>query len=109
MPNSVDKNDLGSLEERLKAAKAKHMPTPRDVAVGALAQGTRHAFELAATTVVGGAIGFALDRWLGTKPWMFLLFLLLGIGAGFWNLLKMVNAEARAARERAAKRDEEQG
>jgi F0F1-type ATP synthase assembly protein I len=51
-----------------------------------------------------------LDRWLQTGPWMFLLFLLLGVGAGFWNLIKAVNAEAAAARARAAEvQDLEQG
>jgi F0F1-type ATP synthase assembly protein I len=94
----------------LEAAKARHAPEPRAVAVSALAQGTRHAFEIAATTIVGAGIGWMLDRWLQTGPWMFLLFLLLGIAAVFWNLMKAVNAEAAAARIRAAEgQDLEQG
>ncbi len=32
---------------------------------------------------VGAGIGYFLDRWLETKPWMFIIFLLLGIVAGF--------------------------
>ncbi|WP_199554684.1 AtpZ/AtpI family protein [Sandaracinobacteroides hominis] len=115
MPDSADKRDLEDLEARLKAAKARHDPEPRQVAVSALAQGTRHAFEIAATTIVGGAIGWMLDRWLATGPWMLLLFLLLGIAAGFWNLIKAVNKEAAVVRERdnqrlreqAAKRDDQ--
>lgn len=101
MPDPADKRDLDNLEARLKAAKARHEPQPRQVAVSALAQGTRHAFEIAATTIVGGAIGWMLDRWLATGPWLFLLFLLLGIAAGFWNLIKAVNKEAVVVRERA--------
>ncbi|MGQ5702026.1 AtpZ/AtpI family protein [Sandaracinobacteroides sp. A072] len=110
MPDPADKQSLESLEARLEAAKARHRPEPRQVAVTALAQGTRHAFEIAATTIVGAGIGFFLDRWLGTGPWLLLLFLLLGIGAGFWNLLKAVNAEAAAVRRAADEdRQEEQG
>ncbi len=106
MPDPADKSDLDALGERLEAAKARHVPEPRAVAISALAQGTRHAFEIAATTIVGAGIGWMLDRWLQTGPWMFLLFLLLGIAAGFWNLMKAVNAEAAAARIRAAERQE---
>jgi ATP synthase protein I len=100
----ADKSDLDKLGARLEAAKARHTPEPRDVAISALAQGTRHAFEIAATTIVGAGIGLMLDRWLQTGPWMFLLFLLLGIAAGFWNLIKAVNVEAAAVRSRAADR-----
>lgn len=102
MPDPADKSDPDNFGARLEAAKARHAPEPRSVAVSALAQGTRHAFEIAATTIVGAGIGWMLDRWLQTGPWMFLLFLLLGIAAGFWNLMKAVNAEAAAARARAA-------
>jgi ATP synthase protein I len=102
LPDPADKSDPDSFGARLEAAKARHVPEPRAVVVSALAQGTRHAFEIAATTIVGAGIGWMLDRWLQTGPWMFLLFLLLGIGAGFWNLIKAVNAEAAAARARAA-------
>ncbi len=102
MPDPADKSDPDTFGARLEAAKARHAPEPRAVVVSALAQGTRHAFEIAATTIVGAGIGWMLDRWLQTGPWMFLLFLLLGIAAGFWNLIKAVNAEAAAARARAA-------
>jgi F0F1-type ATP synthase assembly protein I len=81
LPDPADKSDLDKLGARLEAAKARHTPEPRDVAISALAQGTRHAFEIAATTIVGAGIGWMLDRWLQTGPWMFLLFLLLGTGA----------------------------
>lgn len=77
--------------------------------MSALAQGTRHAFEIAATTITGAGIGWMLDRWLQTRPWLFLLFLLLGIAAGFWNLMKAVNAEASAARKRAAEQNDDTG
>jgi ATP synthase protein I len=102
LPDPADKSDPDTFGARLEAAKARHAPEPRAVVVSALAQGTRHAFEIAATTIVGAGIGWMLDRWLQTGPWLFLMFLLLGIGAGFWNLIKAVNAEAAAARARAA-------
>lgn len=105
MPDPVHRNDLDDLEARLEAAKARLVPEPRAVAISALARGTRHAVEISANTIVGAVIGFLLDRWLGTGPWLFLLFLLLGIAAGFWNLMRAVNAEAAALRKEAGERD----
>ena len=99
LPDPADKRDLESLEARLEAAKARHEPEVRQSASSALAQGTRHAVEIAATTLVGGGIGWMLDRWLETGPWMLLLFFLLGVAAGFWNLLKAVTNEAKAIRK----------
>jgi ATP synthase protein I len=109
LPDPVDRKDLDQLGARLEAARAKHAPDPRGVAAGALAKGTRHAVEIAANTIVGALIGFLLDRWLDTGPWLFLLFLMLGIAAGFWNLMRAVNAEAAAVRKAADERDGDKG
>jgi ATP synthase protein I len=37
----------------------------------------------------GLIIGHYLDRWLGTSPWLFLLFLFIGMGAAIYNVLRM--------------------
>ena len=44
---------------------------------------------IGAIIVLGGA-GYALDRWLGTSPWLLLGGLLLGLIVGFWELAKTV-------------------
>jgi F0F1-type ATP synthase assembly protein I len=44
-----------------------------------------------AATVVGWLIGAALDRWLHTK-WLFLAGLILGIAAGFIQLIRAVSS-----------------
>jgi ATP synthase protein I len=44
--------------------------------------------SLVAATAIGLAIGYGLDRWLGTSPWLTLTFTLLGIAAGFINLFR---------------------
>jgi len=41
-------------------------------------------------TFVGLAIGYFLDRALGTKPWLTFLFLAFGVAAGFINLFRVV-------------------
>lgn len=39
--------------------------------------------HLVSATFVGLAMGYFLDKWLGTEPWLLLIFLILGIVAGF--------------------------
>ncbi len=36
--------------------------------------------------LVGFAIGYGLDKWLDTSPWLKLVFFIVGIGAGFLNV-----------------------
>lgn len=45
---------------------------------------------LVAATAIGLAIGYGLDRVLPTRPWLTILFTLLGIAAGFLNLFRDV-------------------
>jgi ATP synthase protein I len=45
---------------------------------------------LVAATVIGFYAGYALDRFFGTSPWLMLVFLVLGIAAGFKNLFDQV-------------------
>lgn len=41
------------------------------------------------STFVGLGIGYYLDKWLGTRPWLTLVFLLLGVIAGFKDLARI--------------------
>jgi ATP synthase protein I len=43
---------------------------------------------LVISTVLGFWGGYVLDRWLGSKPWLMLVGLLLGIVSGFVNLFR---------------------
>jgi len=52
--------------------------------------GFRIGLELVVAVFVGVAIGWACDRWLGTRPWGLLVFLFLGIGAGMTNVYRVV-------------------
>ena len=50
-------------------------------------------------TVIGLAAGYYLDKWLGTSPWLTLVFLVLGIVAGFRNLYVMMKRIERIDKE----------
>ena len=45
--------------------------------------------ELVAAVAVGTIIGFILDSWFDTKPWLILLFFFLGSVAGIMNIIKV--------------------
>ena len=52
------------------------------------------AFVLPAATIVGWLIGAGLDRWLHTT-WIWMAGLLLGIAAGFVDLIRTVLANSK--------------
>jgi ATP synthase protein I len=46
-------------------------------------------FHMVISTFVGYLIGSQLDKWLRTSPWLTIIFLLLGIIAGFRELARI--------------------
>jgi ATP synthase protein I len=46
------------------------------------------AFSLFASVVSGLILGWLLDRWLGTKPWLLVVGIVLGAAAGFYELIR---------------------
>ena len=44
--------------------------------------------ELVAAVAVGTIIGFILDNWVGTKPWLILIFFFVGVIAGISNVIR---------------------
>ena len=47
--------------------------------------------ELVAAVAVGTIIGFILDNWFGTKPWLLIIFFFLGAAAGILNVIRTAN------------------
>ena len=44
--------------------------------------------ELVAAVGVGTIIGFILDSWFGTKPWLIIFFFFVGAAAGILNVIR---------------------
>tara|TARA_B100001063_G_scaffold48265_1_gene42104 strand:- start:177 stop:461 length:285 start_codon:yes stop_codon:yes gene_type:complete len=47
--------------------------------------------ELVAAVAVGTIIGFILDSWFDTKPWLIIIFFFLGAAAGLVNVIRTAN------------------
>lgn len=59
---------------------------------------------MVASCLIGLAMGFYMDKWLGTSPWLTLIFLGLGITSGFRNIFILTARELRR-QDQEAKED----
>jgi len=93
-------NPLDDLAARLSAARAargggKQRETRAEAGPGMGAGsgaglGARMGVELVAGIAAGSLIGFGLDSWLGTKPWLMVVFFFLGAAASVVNMYRAV-------------------
>ena len=56
---------------------------------GRLLEASSVGIQLVVSTFAGLAIGYGLDRLLGTSPWLTFIFLVIGIISGFRELLRV--------------------
>jgi len=64
--------------------------------------------EMGLAVVVGWFIGYSLDNWLGTGPYMMLLWTLCGIAAGFKGLWRVAQQAKKQDEASEAKKDSEE-
>ena len=99
-PPSLD--ELGVRISKVRRSAGLEQPeTPdADRAMGAgLGAAWRISIEIVVAVVVCTGIGWALDYWFGTTPWLMLLFLFLGGAAGLSNAVRTaLRMDAEAAR-----------
>jgi ATP synthase protein I len=96
MSESEPPDRLARLGRRLDEARARRgnaapAPGSNDPAVQqGMALGLRIGIEFVVAIVVATALGWALDRWLGTKPWGTIALFFLGIGTGMVSVYRAV-------------------
>ena len=87
-----------ALAERSADRRAKEPGGPseseRAATASAISMGFRAAGEFAGAIVVGGLIGWLIDRGLGTKPAFLIAFFLIGAAAGVWNVIRATSPKA---------------
>lgn len=102
-------DDLDQLGAKLRAARERSgTDGTKDLAGegSSFGYGLRLSVELLAGLLVGLGVGYAIDRWLGTRPWMMLVFMILGLAAGILNVMRV----SRQMDERASSEsDQRQG
>ncbi len=79
---------------RLKIAKSKlknNDETNDDKRGSFMGNAFKLGTELVAAVAVGTIIGFILDSWFDTKPWLIIIFFFLGAAAGMLNVIRTAN------------------
>ena len=83
--------DLKEISARLEIAKKKIKTKQiKNNASNAasLGKALKISTELVAAVVVGTTLGFILDNWFDTKPWLTIVFFFMGATAGILNVIK---------------------
>ena len=90
---------LRDLDTRLKRLRGKEDDGARAAAERGrgLSLALRVGVELVAALVVGVGIGLLLDSWLGTAPWLLVVFFVLGAAAGLLNVYRVMAAMGQTA------------
>ena len=81
-------------ETRLKIAKSKIKKldeTDTGKKSSYMGRAYKLGTELVAAVAVGTIIGFILDGWFDTKPWLIIIFFFLGTAAGILNVIRTAN------------------
>lgn len=93
---------VAEIRSRLPDAGGKGAVGPGAPDSAGMAAGFRIVVELVAAVAVGTGIGWLLDGWLGTRPLMLVVFVLLGAAAGVMNVYRTAKELDRAAKARRA-------
>jgi ATP synthase protein I len=99
---------LKRLGERLGRTRPGELPdngapAPSTMDPSAFARGFRLSTELVGGVIVGGGLGWLADSWLGTKPWAFIVLLMLGFVGGVLNVMRSAGLAPPAGHEKQEK------
>lgn len=91
---SDDHKNLKDLDEKIKKMRgakddAAKQTASSDEEKDDMRMGIRAGTELVVTIAAGTLIGYYLDQWLDTAPVFLIIFVLAGIGAGFFNIYRI--------------------
>ena len=83
--------DYKDFKTRLKIAKSKlkkNSDSRNEKRGKFMGNAFKLSTEFVAAVVVGTIIGFILDSWLGTTPWLIVIFFFVGAAAGMLNVIR---------------------
>ena len=92
LSGAIEKKRLESAENVKREAEQSAIGGETGKAMG---QGFRMLAELVSGVLVGAIIGWQLDQWSGMSPLFLIVFLILGVAAGFWNMMKSASVSVK--------------
>jgi ATP synthase protein I len=83
---------LGERIDKARAAREPRQAAPADHSAvqQGLGLGLRIGIELVVAIGVATGLGWAIDQWLGTRPWGMVVLFFLGVAAGMLNVYRAV-------------------
>lgn len=96
-PKPAENSDLSELDARLAKARGQAQDPltqegpEKSEKGGALGLAFRVSVEIVSAVAIGVGIGWLLDDWLDTRPWLMLVFIVLGFSAGILNVYRMAS------------------
>jgi ATP synthase protein I len=84
---------LGEEIDKARAGRVRRQPAvgDRSAMQQGMGVGLRIGIELVAAIVVSTGLGWAIDRWFGTRPWGMIVLFFLGVAAGMLNVYRAVS------------------
>ena len=79
------------LKTRLKIAKSRFKnknQSQKDNEKSSFGKAFQLSTELVSAVLVATIIGFILDNWFDTKPWLIIIFFFIGVVAGIMNVIR---------------------
>jgi ATP synthase protein I len=108
MSDHPDPERLKALEDRLARLKGQDDEKPHTEEHYSMAQHAwRMVIELVAGLGIGFFIGLGLDALFGTKPWLMVIFTMLGFAAGIKTMIRSAQEMQRDALAAEAAQDDE--
>lgn len=83
---------LGERIDKARAERVRRQPAVADRSAlqQGLGLGLRIGIELVVAVGVATGLGWAIDHWLGTRPWGMIALFFLGVAAGMLNVYRAV-------------------
>ena len=84
MPEDQFKTRLKIAKNKIKSKKT----SKSEGSSSSMGTAFKMSTELVSAVVVGTIIGFILDNWFGTKPWLIIVFFFIGVATGIINVIR---------------------
>jgi ATP synthase protein I len=85
----------GSLSKARESQQPKAAPRPQTSGAAkgdsGMSLGMRAGSEFVSSVVIGAALGWGVDRLIGTRPFFLIAFFFLGVAAGVWDVIRLTS------------------
>ena len=93
MENIIEDKDR--ISEKINKFQKKYKHSPSDdndnTKSSAFGLAMRITTDLMSGVIIGGIMGWSLDKLFGTSPWILIVFFVLGVFAGISNVIRTAN------------------